>query len=77
MTECVGMQTILSLAAITEAFEDDVKSGLRKESHRCVVPLFRARGQGVTRLLQHAHACDAGDLPSAGKRAVEVHLHTT
>lgn len=28
------VQTIMALAAMTEAFEDDVKNGLRKESHR-------------------------------------------
>ena len=30
------MKTILAMAAMTEAFEDDVKNGLRKESHRLV-----------------------------------------
>ncbi|KAL5488160.1 hypothetical protein ACEPAI_6268 [Sanghuangporus weigelae] len=31
-------RTILSLAAMSEAFEDDVRSGLRKESRRTVTP---------------------------------------
>ena len=35
------MKTILAMAAMTEAFEDDVKNGLRKESHRLVSKFLR------------------------------------
>ncbi|KLO12833.1 hypothetical protein SCHPADRAFT_904775 [Schizopora paradoxa] len=44
-------RTIISLAAMTEAFEEDVKDGLRKDSHRMVnagnVDMFVERGRAL------------------------------
>jgi len=52
-------RTILSLAAMMEAFEDDVKSGLRKESHRTPSPAtldtFLARGRALWKSIYTPH----------------------
>jgi len=53
-------RTIISLAAMNEAFEDDVKGGLRKESHRTVTPanvdMFVNRGQALWKNIYEPHA---------------------
>ncbi|KAI5120511.1 hypothetical protein M0805_000096 [Coniferiporia weirii] len=53
-------RTILSLASMTEAFEDDVNNGLRKESHRTVTPAnaesYVGRGQALWKSIYEPHA---------------------
>ena len=44
------MKTILAMASMTEAFEDDVKNGLRKESHRLVSEFLFLFGGGTDKV---------------------------
>ena len=74
MTEYANFQTIISLAAMTEAFEDDVRGALRKESHRCVARVFRVHYSLVMSRDQYADARDFREIFGAGTGAVEVDL---
>ncbi|TDL29289.1 hypothetical protein BD410DRAFT_779652 [Rickenella mellea] len=53
-------RTILSLAAMHDAFEDDVKSGLRHDSHRMATPAtietFAKRGRALWDSIYEPHA---------------------
>ncbi|THH09047.1 hypothetical protein EW145_g2278 [Phellinidium pouzarii] len=49
-------RTILALASMTEAFEDNVKNGLRNESHRQVLFLLIATPSNIEDVVSRGHA---------------------